>query len=104
MYAIIETGGKQYRVQKGDIIDVELLEDANEVKFSSVLFLNEGEKTHVGAPYVSDYFVTGQVLSMVKGPKVTIYKYKPRKNSRKKLGHRQKYSRVQITDIVKGGN
>ncbi len=104
MYAIIETGGKQYRVQKGDIIDVELLGDATEVKFSSVLFLNEGEKTHVGAPHVTNFSVMGQVLGMVKGPKVIAYKYKPRKNSRKKLGHRQKYSRVKITDIVKGGN
>lgn len=103
MYAIIETGGKQYRVQQGDIIDVELLGDVTEINFPSVLFFSEGDTTYVGSPHLPNITVKGQILGLTKGPKVIAYKYKARKNSRKKLGHRQKYSRVQITEIVQGG-
>ncbi|MBI5274109.1 MAG: 50S ribosomal protein L21 [Chlamydiales bacterium] len=102
MYAIIETGGKQYRIQKGDIIDVALLGDEKEVTFSSVLLIQDGSNIQMGAPYVAKSSVTAQVLGIVKGPKVISFKIKKRKNSRRKVGHRQHYSRVQITDIVKG--
>jgi len=100
MYAIIETGGKQYRVEKGDIIDVELL-DAKEgaIEFKHVLFLNEGSNTKIGTPYISTSSVRGELLQEVKGPKVIAFKYKRRKPVRRKVGHRQRYSRVKITDI-----
>jgi len=100
MYAIIETGGKQYRVEKGDIIDVELL-DAKEgaVEFKHVLFLSEGSKSQIGNPYISKSSVRGELLQEVKGPKVIAFKYKRRKPIRRKVGHRQRYSRVKITDI-----
>ena len=102
MYAIIESGGKQYRVQRDDIIDVELLEieEGSPIEFKEVLLLNEGEKTHVGAPYIGKALVKGQVLEVVKGPKEVSFKYKRRKGVRRKVGHRQKYSRIKITEII----
>lgn len=102
MYAIIETGGKQYRIQKGDVIEVELLGEDSNVNFSNVILLNDGSEIKVGAPYVENCQITGKVLGETKGPKVIAYKYKRRKNYRRKVGHRQKYARVEITDIVKG--
>jgi len=102
MYAIIETGSKQYRVQQGDVIDVELLEaeKGSKVEFKNVLFLNTGSAVKVGAPYVAKSSVKGELVDMVKGPKEIAFKYKRRKGIRKKVGHRQKYSRVKITEIV----
>jgi large subunit ribosomal protein L21 len=102
MYAIIETGGKQYRVEKGDIIDVELLgpEAKGTVEFKNVLFINTGKAAKIGSPNVAKSVVTGELLSEVKGPKVIAFKYKERKTIRRKVGHRQRYSRVKITEIV----
>lgn len=101
MYAIIETGGKQYRVTKGDVIDVELLTvEGNQVEFKQVLFLNDGSQVKVGLPNLPECTVMGELLGESKGPKVVAFKYKRRKNFRRKVGHRQKYSRVKITDIV----
>lgn len=106
MYAIIETGGKQYRVEKGDVIDVELVElkekaDTN-VEFQQVLFFNDGSNTKIGLPYIDKCSVQAELLGESKGPKVIAYKYKKRKNYRRKVGHRQKYSRVKITEIKLG--
>ena len=100
MYAIIETGGKQYRVEQGDVIDVELLEAANDkaIEFKNVLFFHSGAEGKVGLPYVQGCLVQGEILGNTKGPKVTVYRYK-RGNYYRKKGHRQKYSRVKITDI-----
>jgi ribosomal protein L21 len=102
MYAIIQTGGKQYRVEKGDVIDVELLESAagGKVTFKEVLFLNNGGTIKLGNPHVPQCLVHGEFVSEVKGPKVIAFKYKERKTIRRKVGHRQRYSRVKITDIV----
>lgn len=100
MYAIIETGGKQYRVQEGDILDVELLHADGEVKFDKVLFVNDGHKPKVGLPHVAKCVVHAEVLGVAKGPKVVAFKYKERKNYRRTVGHRQKYSRVKIKKIV----
>jgi len=102
MYAIIETGGKQYRVEKNDIIDVELLEaeKGESVEFTNVLFLNDGKHAKVGSPYVAKSVVKGELLVDAKGPKVISFKYKQRKGVRRKVGHRQKYHRVKITEIV----
>lgn len=102
MYAIIETGGKQYRVEKGDVIDVELLgsEEKSAVEFKNILFLNDGSATKVGMPHLAGCAVRGELVNEVKGPKVVAFKYKQRKNVRRKVGHRQRYSRVKITEIV----
>jgi len=101
MYAIIESGGKQYRVEKGDVIDVELLETeaGKKVEFN-VLFLNTGNAAKIGTPYVSKSMVHGELVQEVKGPKVIAFKYKRRKPIRRKVGHRQRYSRVKITEII----
>lgn len=102
MYAIIKSGGKQYRVEKGDIINVELLglEPNSSVEFNEVLFINDGAAAKVGAPIVSGSVVRGELLSEIKGPKVIAFKYKRRKQYRRKVGHRQKYSRVKIIEIA----
>lgn len=102
MYAIIETGGKQYRVEKGDVIDVELLnsDTAGIVEFKHVLFLNSGSAIKVGNPHLKNCTVHGTFVEETKGPKVIAFKYKKRKGIRRKVGHRQRYSRVKITDIV----
>jgi large subunit ribosomal protein L21 len=102
MYAIIETGGKQYRVEKGDVIDVELLSSAQngKIEFKHVLFVNNGSATKIGNPFVAKGLVTGELVQEIQGPKVIAFKYKRRKGIRRKVGHRQRYSRVKITEIV----
>ncbi|MBP3758388.1 MAG: 50S ribosomal protein L21 [Firmicutes bacterium] len=100
MYAIIETGGKQYRVQQGDVICVEKLGAAvgETVCFDHVLVLGEGEGIQVGTPYVGTA-VEGKVVEEGKGKKVIIFKYKAKKDYRKKQGHRQPYTMVEITGL-----
>lgn len=98
-YAIIESGGKQYRVEPGKVIDIELLEaQEGDVTFKEVLFVHGGS-TQVGLPFVKGAVVKGKILGPVRGPKVVSYKYKKRKNYRRKVGHRQDYLRVEITGI-----
>ena len=101
MYAVIETGGKQYRVQEGDILTVEkLCQDAgSKVEFDKVLVLGEGADVKIGAPYVDGAKVFGNVVENGKGQKVIIFKYKSKKDYRKKQGHRQPYTMVEITGI-----
>ena len=101
MYAVIKTGGKQYRVQQGDVIFVEKINSqADEaVTFEEVLLVVDGEQTKIGAPTVAGAKVEGKVLSQVKAKKVVVYKYKAKKNERKKQGHRQPYTKVEITAI-----
>lgn len=103
MYAIIRSGSKQYRVAKGDIINVELLEGSNGdvVEFNEVLMLFDGKEYQLGAPGVSGFFIKGELLGETKGEKLTAMKYKPRKRQNKKFGHRQTYSKIKITDFVK---
>lgn len=100
MYAIIKTGGKQYRVAIGDVIDVELIggDIGSEVNFTDILFVNNGSDSIIGQPHVPGYIVVGELLDYVAGPKVTSVKYIPG-NHRKKIGHRQHYSRLKITRI-----
>lgn len=101
MYAIIETGGKQFKVEKGDVIYAELLNDAkaeDEVSFK-VMAVGEGESITVGAPYVDGASVAGKVIKNGKGKKVNILTYKPKKGYTKRKGHRQPYSKVEITAI-----
>lgn len=101
MYAIIETGGKQYRVQEGDVITVEKLnvEAGKKVEFDKVLVMNNDADLKIGAPYVEGAKVFGNVLENGKAKKVIIFKYKAKKDERKKQGHRQPYSMVEITGI-----
>lgn len=101
MYAVIETGGKQYTVEEGDTIDVELLnaDGGAEVEFP-VLYFCDGDNKEVGIPSVSNCSVKGMLVETVKGDKVTTMKFKKRTLSyKKRWGHRQKYSRVKITKI-----
>ena len=101
MYAVIKTGGKQYRVQQGDVIFVEKLNaQADEaVTFEEVLLVGDGEQSKIGAPVVAGAKVEGKVLAQVKSKKVVVYKYKAKKGERKKQGHRQPYTKVEITAI-----
>ena len=100
MYAIIATGGKQYRVQQGDVIYVEKLEaQAGDAVNFDVLMLGKDEGAVIGAPVVAGAKVEGKVLDQVKSAKVVVFKYKAKKNSRKKQGHRQPYTKVEITAI-----
>ena len=101
MYAIIKTGGKQYRVAVGDIIDVELLgsDTGAQVEFGDVLFASDGSKTQVGQPAIPNFLVYGEILGQVNGEKVTSLKYKASHTQCRKWGHRQKYTRVRITGI-----
>lgn len=100
MYAIIETGGKQYRVEEGDEIDVELLGTETNFKFDKVLLVHNGQDLKVGQPYLATCSVHAEILGETKGPKVIAFKYKRCKNYRRTVGHRQKYSRVKITKIA----
>ncbi len=102
-YAIIKTGGKQYKVSEGDIIDVEvsdIYDKEKEVVFSEVLFLHSEGKTLVGFPFINNALVKAELLSSIRGEKVIAYKYKRRKNHHKKIGHRQNYLRVKIKELV----
>lgn len=103
-YAIIKTGGKQYRVAKDDIIEVEMLdaELGDKVEFAEVLFVGDESSPLVGAPSVKGFTVTGELLSIVPGPKVSSLKYKPSHNNYRRFGHRQHYARIKITEIAKG--
>ena len=105
MYAILKTGGKQYKVSEGDVIYVEKLgvEDGATVTFDEVLAVGEGDKLTVGAPYVSGAAVTGTVEKTGKGKKINIFKMKPKmkpkKGYRRRQGHRQPYTKVTIASI-----
>ena len=100
MYAVIKTGGKQYRVQEGDVITVEKLnaEAGETVVFDKVLLMSDGKEVKVGAPYLTEA-VTGSVVENGKGKKVIIFKYKAKKDYRKKQGHRQPYTMVKIESL-----
>jgi len=103
MYAIIQTGGKQYKVKEGDIIDVELLhpESGSEVHFDDVLFVASEKEFKVGPKSLKGYLVKGELLKEVPGPKIVSIKFKRSHNQVKKFGHRQRYSRVKIVGIGK---
>ena len=101
MYAVIVTGGKQYRVQQGDIVFVEKMEAAegSEVSFDTVLAVGEEGSVKVGAPAVEGASVTAKVLTNGKGKKLNIIRYRPKKGSARHMGHRQPYTKVEITAI-----
>ena len=102
MHAIIETGGKQYRVSEGDMLFIEKLEAeaGNEVTFDRVLAIINGETTNFGAPTVAGAKVTAEVVKNGRAKKIIVYKMKPKKNYRRKQGHRQPYTQVKISKIT----
>ena len=100
MYAVIVTGGKQYKVEEGDVIYVEKLaaEEDSTVLFDKVVALN-AKTLKVGTPYVKGASVEGKVLKNGKAKKIVVMTYKPKKNEKRKMGHRQPYTKVEITKI-----
>ena len=101
MYAIIESCGKQYKVTEGDVVFFEKLdaEEGKKVTFDKVILVSEEGKVQVGAPYVKGVKVEGKVVSHGKGKKIIVFKMKAKKNYRRKQGHRQPYTKVEITAI-----
>ncbi|EGD48998.1 ribosomal protein L21 [Ruminiclostridium papyrosolvens DSM 2782] len=101
MYAIIMTGGKQYKVQEGDVVFIEKLaaEEGSSVTFDKVLAVSKDGNVSFGAPVLESASVSGKVLNHGKGEKIIVFKYKAKKNIRNKKGHRQPYTKVQIEKI-----
>jgi len=100
-YAIIENGGKQYRAVEGSTIEVDRMETevGQQLKFASVLLLVDGDQISVGTPVVDKVFVSATVVEHFKGPKIVIFRYRPKKRYRVKTGHRQQYTRLQVNSI-----
>lgn len=101
MYAVIATGGKQYRVSEGDVLFIEKLpvEADQTVTFDEVLVVGKDDGVVVGAPTVAGAKVTAKVIKNGKGKKVTVFTYRPKKDSKRKMGHRQPYTKVQVESI-----
>lgn len=101
VFAVIETGGKQYKVTEGDVVFVEKLDvsEGETVTFDRVLAVSSGENFSAGAPYIEGATVTANVVKNGKAKKIHVLKYKAKKNEKKKIGHRQPYTKVQITAI-----
>lgn len=102
MYAIIEICGKQYKVAEGDVVFFEKLdtEEGKKVTFDKVVLVSDDKKVEVGAPYVKGVKVEGKVVEHGKGKKIIVYKYKAKKNYRRTFGHRQPFTKVEITKIA----
>ncbi|MBO6783885.1 MAG: 50S ribosomal protein L21 [Alphaproteobacteria bacterium] len=102
MYAVIQTGGKQYRVANGDVITVEKLEGeaGSEVKLDNVLMVNDGDATKVGAPLVDGATVTAEVVEQTRGDKIVVFKKKRRKGYRRTQGHRQELTVLRVLDVT----
>ncbi len=103
MFAVVRTGGKQYRVAKDDIIKIEKLdgEAGDTIEFGEVLLIGNGDDTTIGAPLVEGAKVTGEVLEQTRASKIIVFKKKRRHNYRRKKGHRQHQTVIKITDISK---
>jgi len=102
MYAIVKTGGKQYKVREGDILQVEKLagDVGSEIAFDDVLMFSDGETVTVGQPKVDNVKVSGQIVAQGKSKKIIVFKYKRRKRYRRKQGHRQQFTSVRIDSIA----
>ncbi len=101
MYAIVETGGKQYQVEEGRYVDIELLdgEKDSKVVFDKIVMIVNGKKSKVGQPYVAGASAEGKIVLHGRAKKIIVYKQRPKKGYRKKQGHRQGYTRVMISKI-----
>lgn len=104
MYAVIKTGGKQYRVSAGDKLKVESLEtsEGQDVQLTDVLMIGSGENVTIGSPMITNASVTAKVLEHGRAKKVNIVKFRRRKHHRKQMGHRQNYTELEITSINAG--
>ena len=102
MYAIIENGGKQYKAIEGSYVEIDLLPEdvGNKKTFDKVLLLSTDEKVEVGTPYIKGVSVDATIISHFKGPKLIVFKYRPKQRFRVKTGHRQRYSRVLVDSIA----
>ena len=105
MYAVIKTGGKQYRVAANEKIQIEKLEGkpGDRIEFAEVLMVGSGASVDIGAPFIAGATVVGEIASQDRGPKILIFKKRRRKHYRRKNGHRQDLTSVTITDILTGG-
>ena len=105
MYAIVKTGGKQLRAEKNDVLIVEKLEGevGSKVELGEVLAVMDGDAVKVGSPFVKGAKVRGEIVRQGKGPKIVGFNYKPKKNERKRWGHRQPQTHIRVTEIL-GGN
>ena len=105
MYAVLKTGGKQYRVEKEDVVLVEKLDanDGDQVVLNNILMIGEGKKVTLGSPIVNDAAVMAQVIRQTRGPKITMIYKRRRKNSRRKQGHKQNLTLLKIIDIAETG-
>jgi large subunit ribosomal protein L21 len=105
MYAVLKTGGKQYRVEKEDVVLVEKLDanDGDQVVLNDILMIGEGKKVTLGSPLVNDAAVMAQVIRQTRGPKITMIYKRRRKNSRRKQGHKQNLTLLKIIDIAETG-
>jgi len=101
MYAVIRNGGKQYKVAEGDVLEVEkiIAGEGDNIEFDEVLMLVDGDKVTIGAPVVAGAKVAAKVLAHGRGEKIRVIKFRRRKHYRKQMGHRQAYTRLQITGI-----
>ncbi len=104
MYAVIKTGGKQYRVEKGELLDVEFLGDSKKTLTLSPVLVVDGKKVMTKPADLKKVKVKAKVLEEIKGKKINGFTYKSASNQRKRYGHRQRYSRIQVTDIVKSSS
>jgi large subunit ribosomal protein L21 len=102
MLAVVKTGGKQYTVEVGTVIDVELLDagEGDSHTFNDILLLSDGVNIRMGTPTVSGACVQAEVIGGASGPKILVFKRKRRKDYRKRIGHRQKYTRLKVTKII----
>ena len=105
MYAVVKTGGKQYRVQKEDVVLVEKLNanDGDQLVLSDVLMVGDGKKVTLGTPLINDAAVMAQVIKQTRGPKITMIYKRRRKNSRRKQGHKQDLTLLKVIDIDETG-
>ncbi|MEI7644671.1 MAG: 50S ribosomal protein L21 [Chloroflexales bacterium] len=102
MYAIIRDRGMQYRVEKGQVVNIDLLdaEPGSQIELGEVLLIGDGETVQVGAPLVSGAVVKAEVLGVKKGEKIIVFRYRNKKRYRRRTGHRQHYTSIKISDIV----
>nr|WP_255603259.1 50S ribosomal protein L21 [Oscillochloris sp. ZM17-4] len=102
VYAIIRDRGMQYRVEKGQVVNIDLLdvEPGSQIELGEVLLIGDGDAVQVGAPLVSGAVVKAEVLGMKKGEKIIVFRYRNKKRYRRRTGHRQRYTEIKISDIL----
>ena len=104
MYAVIEAGGKQHKVELGQVLEVDLMQEESGVDhaFENVMLYVDGDDVQIGQPYIENVKVVAEIVEEVKGEKVSILRFRRRKNSIRKIGHRQRYTQIKIKEINVG--